>query len=246
MSSTRLERSVLRCKLGGGDLEISSLSPPQAEERESQPLRTRTSSSPPTTLRRGPLLLLLLVAAVAGVLITWAVHAGVEQGVRSEDDQSFCIREYNPVSNSTGKTNGIEHRRLSLPGQTQSLPDGFCEEVYSSVLGKAVPDCKTGEVVSMRRAGAPNPWWKRWGETEGEAVDTLMRNMTREEKEGLLRGFGWNGYQVLPGHYIGESSLSSILLREGPEGRSSEGSVEEESESKRKGGWARDEGEWLG
>ncbi|KAL3892781.1 MAG: hypothetical protein SGPRY_014792 [Prymnesium sp.] len=205
MSSTHVERSALRCKLGS-DLEISSLSPPQAEERESQPLRTRAaSSSPPTTLRRGPLLLLLLVASVAGVLITWAVHAGVEQGVRSEEDQSFCIREYYPVSNSTGKTNGIERRRLSWPGQTQSLPDGYCEEVYSSVLGKAVPDCQTGQVVSMRRAGAPNPWWKRWGETEGEAVDTLMRNMTREEKEGLLRGFGWKGYQVLPGHYIGNT-----------------------------------------
>ena len=33
----------------------------------------------------------------------------------------------------------------------------------------------------------------------------LLRELRPEEKERLLRGFGWNTWQSMPGHYIGNT-----------------------------------------
>ena len=46
--------------------------------------------------------------------------------------------------------------------------------------------------------------WRRFGSSPAEAAVQLVRaNLTRPEKLALLQGFGWVGYNNLPGHFVG-------------------------------------------
>lgn len=115
------------------------------------------------------------------------------------------------LESSTGAKQDIR-RSLSRPSrEVVPLPDGYCEAVYASVLGRATPDCATlsareaddASIQNGRRRATDDKWWHRWGATPKAAVATLRAELTTEEKLGLVRGTGWSTWQTLPGFYVG-------------------------------------------
>jgi len=145
------------------------------------------------------------VGALIFVLLALGAVGGLLASSQMPVKESFCTAGAS-FEGSAGATNGLDRRSLSSPSAlTRPPPKGFCEEVYASALGHAVPDCSTGKATATNRPDKPEVWWKRWGESVEDAVDFLAHALNADEKEQLLRGFGWKTWTSLPGHYIGNT-----------------------------------------
>ena len=76
-------------------------------------------------------------------------------------------------------------------------------------------------------APAPEPgseMWRRFGDSVESAVNRLLELLTPEEKRGLLQGFGWHGYDLGPGLYVGQTrgvprlGIPSINMQDAAQG----------------------------
>lgn len=165
---------------------------------------------------------LLLVALTIVANSTIPPHSAVGGAVpRGGVPRPYCnaLRGITPSGAAGGGgaagTQGI--RRQLGPGSTQKLPDGHCDAVAASSLGLcpgALPAAPIREdtfvnsgsrVELLKERTRESAWWHRWGATVPAAVATLNASLTRDEKLGLVRGLGWQGWAMRPGFYVGDT-----------------------------------------
>jgi hypothetical protein len=96
---------------------------------------------------------------------------------------------------------------LLLTGRLPGLNDaGVCD---SSFAGNAIPAATVSEIG--------------WPEAIATA-NALVHNMTRAEKISIVRGLGWNSYNLPDGYYVGSNpalprlGIPSINMHDGPAG----------------------------
>lgn len=196
------------------EIELEPVEPSHTDDDDDVPFVEKKGPS----LRLRALIITLLVLCLGGFSVSqwWSSLPNSRPRMTN-----FCTTGDADSPGASGKTNGLDRRQLSGPawGTPQPNSAAYCEEVYKSSLGKAMPDCTTGKLQAPSRANEARPWWKRWGGSSEEAVSFLVSNLSPSEKEGLVQGFGWDGYNILPGLYVGGLAANrTARARVGPFG----------------------------
>lgn len=180
--------------------ELHLLPAEKDQQAEPLPVKARTIG-----------MLILSVLAVAFVVVS---------ELRGSWSSGGC--NFHLTDSDGGAKQGIRRRALGPGHYQQQLPDGYCEAVFASALGRAVPTCAeqsedasaTG-LARRRTEGALPPttikkWWQRWGSSVDGAVEMLMGALTTDEKLRFARGTGWAMWQAAPNFYVG-SILAQCL-----------------------------------